>query len=146
MSTSVAPTSTRLDPEHVFDWVDAYAEERQRAGLQRQVRPRPVTSTDLDLAGNDYLGLTRDKRVAGAAAAAALRWGAGSTGSRLVTGSTELHTELETLAGGSASAERENDASYQLRVAIHVRVPKANTSVSELASLNRCRATVSIVR
>ena len=95
MSTSVAPTAPRLEPEHVFDWVDGYAEERQRAGLKRQVRPRPATSTDLDLAGNDYLGLTRDKRVAGAAAAAALRWGAGSTGSRLVTGSTDLHSELE---------------------------------------------------
>ena len=95
MSTSVAPNNARLAPENVFDWVDAYAEERQRAGLKRQVQPRAATTTNLDLAGNDYLGLTRDKRVAGAAAAAALRWGAGSTGSRLVTGSTELHTELE---------------------------------------------------
>ncbi len=95
MSTSVAPTNARLDPEHVFDWVDDYAEERRRAGLRRQVRPRAVDATSLDLAGNDYLGLTRDKRVTGAAAAAALRWGAGSTGSRLVTGSIELHSELE---------------------------------------------------
>ncbi|HEX3779068.1 MAG TPA: 8-amino-7-oxononanoate synthase [Pseudonocardiaceae bacterium] len=95
MSTSVAPNAARLEPEHVFDWVDAYAEDRQRAGLKRQLRPRPAASAVLDLAGNDYLGLTRDKRVAGAAAAAALRWGAGATGSRLVTGSTELHTELE---------------------------------------------------
>jgi 8-amino-7-oxononanoate synthase len=79
----------------VFDWVDAHAEERRSAGLKRQLRPRPATSDALDLAGNDYLGLTRDKRVIGAAAAAALRWGAGSTGSRLVTGSTELHAELE---------------------------------------------------
>jgi 8-amino-7-oxononanoate synthase len=61
----------------------------------RQLRPRPAKTDELDLAGNDYLGLAHDKRVAGAAAAAALRWGAGSTGSRLVTGSTELHTELE---------------------------------------------------
>jgi 8-amino-7-oxononanoate synthase len=89
------PNAARLDPEHVFDWIDAHAEDRARAGLKRQVRPRPATSTDLDLAGNDYLGLTRDKRVAGAAAAATLRWGAGTTGSRLVTGSTEVHTELE---------------------------------------------------
>ena len=70
-------------------------EAGRRAGLRRTVRPRAANDTHLDLAGNDYLGLTRDKRVAGAAAAAALRWGAGSTGSRLVTGATELHTELE---------------------------------------------------
>ena len=81
--------------EQVFDWLDTEAEKRARAGLTRRLRPRGATSDELNLAGNDYLGLARDKRVAGAAAAAALRWGAGSTGSRLVTGSTELHTELE---------------------------------------------------
>lgn len=81
--------------EQVFDWIDARAEDRRRAGLTRQLRPRRADNSLLDLAGNDYLGLSRDKRVAGAAAAAALRWGAGSTGSRLVTGTTELHTELE---------------------------------------------------
>jgi 8-amino-7-oxononanoate synthase len=96
VSSSVAAGSAaRLEPDHVFDWLDAHAEERTAAGLRRQVRPRPANSDALDLAGNDYLGLTRDKRVAGAAAAAVLRWGAGSTGSRLVTGSTELHSELE---------------------------------------------------
>jgi 8-amino-7-oxononanoate synthase len=84
-----------LAPENVFDWMDTHADERRAAGLKRQLRPRPATSGQLDMAGNDYLGLTRDKRVAGAAAAAALRWGAGATGSRLVTGSTELHSELE---------------------------------------------------
>ena len=79
----------------VFDWLDTHADERRRAGLARQLRPRRPDSDLLDLAGNDYLGLSRDKRVAGAAAAATLRWGAGSTGSRLVTGTIEAHTELE---------------------------------------------------
>ena len=79
----------------VFDWLDTHADERRRAGLTRQLRPRRADSDLLDLAGNDYLGLARDKRVTGAAAAATLRWGAGSTGSRLVTGTTEAHTELE---------------------------------------------------
>ncbi|MEU4524856.1 8-amino-7-oxononanoate synthase [Amycolatopsis sp. NPDC024027] len=88
-------TPPTLPPEEVFDWLDVEAEKRASAGLVRQLRPRPAKADELDLAGNDYLGLARDKRVAGAAAAAALRWGAGSTGSRLVTGSTELHTELE---------------------------------------------------
>jgi 8-amino-7-oxononanoate synthase len=81
--------------ESVFDWIDTRAQARAEAGLARRVRPRQADSTNLDLASNDYLGLARDKRVTGAAAAATLRWGAGSTGSRLVTGSTELHTELE---------------------------------------------------
>ena len=73
----------------------AGAEERAAAGMRRQVRPRPADDRVLDLASNDYLGLARDPRVAGAAADAARCWGAGSTGSRLVTGSTELHAELE---------------------------------------------------
>jgi len=79
----------------VFDWIDARADERRQAGLARQLHPRRPDSDLLDLAGNDYLGLAKDKRVAGAAAAAALRWGAGATGSRLVTGTTEAHLELE---------------------------------------------------
>ncbi|MGK5630925.1 8-amino-7-oxononanoate synthase [Streptomyces sp. URMC 123] len=68
---------------------------RHRAGLVRTLRPRPADSALLDLASNDYLGLARHPEVTGAAADAARRWGAGATGSRLVTGSTELHAELE---------------------------------------------------
>ena len=79
----------------VFDWLDSRAEERAKAGLTRRLRPRQADSDLLDLASNDYLGLARDKRISSAAAAAALRWGAGSTGSRLVTGTTDLHTQLE---------------------------------------------------
>ncbi len=49
----------------------------------------------VDLASNDYLGLGEDERLAEAAAGAARTWGTGATGSRLVTGTTELHSELE---------------------------------------------------
>ncbi|EME99421.1 8-amino-7-oxononanoate synthase [Streptomyces mobaraensis NBRC 13819 = DSM 40847] len=85
--------------DSVFDWIDAQHRARRDAGLARTLRPRPArpsgdTSTT-DLAGNDYLGLCRHPRVTRAAAAAAHRWGAGATGSRLVSGSTELHAELE---------------------------------------------------
>jgi 8-amino-7-oxononanoate synthase len=68
---------------------------RDSAGLRRQLRPRGEHDSVLDLASNDYLGLARDDRVTTAAAAAAKQWGAGSTGSRLVTGSTDLHAALE---------------------------------------------------
>ena len=78
-----------------FEWIDEQARARRRAGLVRTLRPRPADSPLLDLAGNDYLGLARHPQVTEAAANAARAWGAGATGSRLVSGSTELHAELE---------------------------------------------------
>jgi 8-amino-7-oxononanoate synthase len=69
--------------------------DRERAGLRRRLRSRAADDQLLDLAGNDYLGLARDERVIAAAASAINTWGAGSTGSRLVTGSTDLHGQLE---------------------------------------------------
>lgn len=78
-----------------FGWIDEQAELRRRAGLVRTLRPRPADSPLLDLAGNDYLGLAHHPEVTEGAARAARVWGAGATGSRLVSGTTELHTELE---------------------------------------------------
>ncbi|MBR8640340.1 8-amino-7-oxononanoate synthase [Streptomyces tuirus] len=78
-----------------FGWLDEQARLRSRAGLVRTLRPRPAASPLLDLASNDYLGLARHPEVTEGAARAAREWGGGSTGSRLVTGTTELHTELE---------------------------------------------------
>ncbi|MFD9717999.1 8-amino-7-oxononanoate synthase [Streptomyces sp. NPDC059076] len=78
-----------------FGWIDEESIDRERTGLTRTLRPRALDTDLVDLAGNDYLGLTRHPEVTGAAASAAHRWGAGATGSRLVTGSTELHAELE---------------------------------------------------
>ncbi|NGN62851.1 8-amino-7-oxononanoate synthase [Streptomyces sp. A7024] len=84
------------DPQPTpFAWIDEAAAARRRAGLVRTLRPRPADSDLLDLAGNDYLGLSAHPEVTGAAAEAARRWGAGATGSRLVSGTTQLHAELE---------------------------------------------------
>ncbi len=78
-----------------FEWIGEQARARSRAGLVRTLRPRPADSELLDLAGNDYLGLARHPEVTEGAARAARTWGGGATGSRLVSGSTELHAELE---------------------------------------------------
>jgi 8-amino-7-oxononanoate synthase len=78
---------------------------REAAGLRRRLSPRASSADLLDLAGNDYLGLSRDARVIAASAAAAAEWGAGSTGSRLVTGSTELHASLEGRLASFVGAE-----------------------------------------
>jgi 8-amino-7-oxononanoate synthase len=78
-----------------LDWLDHEAASRWTAGLQRVLRPRPALEPVIDLASNDYLGLARDPRVVQGAVHAARTWGTGSTGSRLITGSTELHAQLE---------------------------------------------------
>jgi len=72
-----------------------HADARATAGLRRSLVARALDDDLLDLASNDYLGLTRDPRVVEGAIAATRRWGAGSTGSRLVTGSTQAHHDLE---------------------------------------------------
>jgi 8-amino-7-oxononanoate synthase len=77
------------------EWLAAESAARDAAGLQRSLRPRPAEGATTDLAGNDYLGLSRDPAVVEAAAAAARRWGAGAAASRLVTGTLELHAQLE---------------------------------------------------
>ncbi|MBV1937172.1 8-amino-7-oxononanoate synthase [Streptomyces sp. BV286] len=88
-----------------FEWIDEQARARHRAGLVRTLRPRPADSALLDLAGNDYLGLARHPEVTEAAARAARTWGGGATGSRLVSGSTELHAELERELAGFCGFE-----------------------------------------
>lgn len=76
-------------------WLSERHDDRVAAGLDRTLRPRAADSTTIDLAGNDYLGLSTDARVTAAAAQAAIEWGAGAGASRLVTGTLELHARLE---------------------------------------------------
>lgn len=79
-------------------WLEQQAEVRERRGLVRKptVRgPQAGHRRMIDLASNDYLGLSTDPRLAEAATEAIRRWGTGAASSRLVTGTTELHLELE---------------------------------------------------
>lgn len=88
-------------------WLDQVETQRRAAGLRRSLRSRPPVGAELDLASNDYLGLSQHPAVIDAGVAALRTWGAGSTGSRLVTGNTDLHEAFEdALAGfvGAASA------------------------------------------
>jgi 8-amino-7-oxononanoate synthase len=76
-------------------WLARESVRRDDAGLRRSLVPRGRRDGLIDLAGNDYLGLSRDPVVAEAAADAARAWGAGAGASRLVTGTLHLHTDLE---------------------------------------------------
>jgi len=88
-------------------WLDTVERQRRAAGLRRSLRSRSAVACEVDLASNDYLGLSQHPDVIEAGVQALRTWGSGSTGSRLVTGNTELHEEFESeLADfvGAASA------------------------------------------
>jgi glycine C-acetyltransferase/8-amino-7-oxononanoate synthase len=84
--------------------IEARLDELRETGLYRRMRHvsgpqgsrvvldgRPV----LLLCSNNYLGLADHPRVREAAADAAMRWGAGAGGSRLVSGTMTVHRRLE---------------------------------------------------
>ncbi|GAA5024575.1 hypothetical protein GCM10023258_16720 [Terrabacter aeriphilus] len=83
------------------DWLAERAALRAERGTERfdavlrLAHPEGRLREPLDLASNDYLGLSRDERVVGAAHAALDRFGAGATASRLVTGTLPVHRDLE---------------------------------------------------
>ncbi|ABL04071.1 8-amino-7-oxononanoate synthase [Mycobacterium ulcerans] len=89
-----APTQIPIETSPLA-WLDAVERQRRDAGLRRSLRPRPPVGTELDLASNDYLGLSQHPDVIEGGVQALRIWGAGATGSRLVTGDTELHQQLE---------------------------------------------------
>ena len=103
MSTVDRPSSPAQP--HPLSWLSRRADERRAAGLRRTLVPWAADSALIDLAGNDYLGLTRHPEVVQGAVEAVRRWGTGSTGSRLVTGTTELHAELEAELAAHAGVE-----------------------------------------
>ena len=88
----------------VLDWASDELAAWESAGLLR--RPRVIDTASAPevvidgrrvvlLCSNNYLGLADDPRVRSAAALAARRWGAGAGASRLVSGTSALHRELE---------------------------------------------------
>ncbi|MER5455320.1 8-amino-7-oxononanoate synthase [Micromonospora sp. NPDC002389] len=91
------------------DWLAALARRadlRAKAGLTRRLRPRTADDAVVDLAGNDYLGLSAHPEVVAAAAKALSEYGLGATGSRLVRGSTEAHHALEDALADWIGTER----------------------------------------
>ncbi|MCJ8287351.1 8-amino-7-oxononanoate synthase [Halomonas sp.] len=71
------------------------ARARHEAHRWRQRRVHRQEAQRLDMAGNDYLGLAADPRLAEAAADGARRFGAGARASHLVTGHSTVHEALE---------------------------------------------------
>ena len=87
------------------DWLQTEYAELEEAGLLRHLRTvmsPPTNTITLDghyvvnLGSNNYLGLSTHPRVMSAAASAAMVYGAGASGSRLLSGNMHAYTTLET--------------------------------------------------
>jgi len=91
---------------NIFDKANNYTlpEETRARGIYPYFQPiQESTATEARIGGewkimvgsNNYLGLTHHPRVLAAAQAAMHRYGSGSTGSRFLNGTLDLHEELE---------------------------------------------------
>ena len=87
-----------------YAWIEFSLDAIDRANWRRSVQEiqgMPGAAIQLDgrtvinFASNDYLGLAGDPRLIDAAIAAIQTYGAGSTGSRLLSGHRPLHRQLE---------------------------------------------------
>jgi 8-amino-7-oxononanoate synthase len=77
-----------------LDWIRDAADTREEAGLTRRLTATKAGDA-IDLAGNDYLGLRHHPAVVAGAVAAAETYGTGAGASRLVTGTLDVHEDLE---------------------------------------------------
>ena len=87
-----------------YDWLDPEFATIEQAGLRRYLRTvmsAPTGTINLDgrdvvlLGSNNYLGLSMHPEVVAAAVEATQIFGTGASGSRLISGNSELYTTLE---------------------------------------------------
>lgn len=89
---------------NTYDWLQTEYAELEEAGLLRHLRTvmsAPTGTINLDgqevvlLGSNNYLGLSTHPEVIAAAVEATQVFGTGASGSRLISGNSELYTTLE---------------------------------------------------
>ena len=105
MASGLPPNTGTSSTVTPLAWLDGVEHQRRVAGLRRTLSARPAVACEVDLASNDYLGLSQYPEVIEGGVAALRTWGSGSTGSRLVTGNTELHEEFESELADFVGAE-----------------------------------------
>jgi len=94
-----------------FDFARQSARARNRFFYSRAISPAaaPLATRDgrelINLGSNNYLGLTEHPKVKAATTAAVAQYGTGSAGSRLLTGTTPLHLEMEQALAGFKGVE-----------------------------------------
>jgi len=94
-----------------FDLALQSLKARKRFFYSRAISPAasPLTTREgrklINLGSNNYLGLTEHPKLKTATATAIAEYGTGSAGSRLLTGTTPLHIEMEQALAGFKGVE-----------------------------------------
>ena len=97
-----------------YDWLDTEYAAIEQAGLRRHLRTvmsAPTGTINLDgrdvvlLGSNNYLGLSTHPQVVAAAVEATQTFGTGASGSRLISGNSQLYRTLETNLAETKSTE-----------------------------------------
>ena len=97
------------------NWFDTECATLEQAGLRRHLRTvmsAPTGTINLDgrdvvlLGSNNYLGLSTHPKVISAAVEATQTFGTGASGSRLISGNSELYATLETHLARSKEPKR----------------------------------------
>lgn len=78
------------------NWCAKHLEALAQQQLQRTLQPSPLAGRNLDFSSNDYLCLSQHPDVIAAGMQCAQEYGAGSTGSRLLSGNLACFDALET--------------------------------------------------
>ena len=108
MSTAEAGAATSTPADPWSSWLGSRAAVRARRGLERRAdppEPGAPSSSVVDLAANDYLGLAVHPDVRAAAARIATEGPVGARASRVVTGTHPAHADLESAAAALAGAD-----------------------------------------
>lgn len=78
------------------DFLNHKLEVLEKADLKRELKYYEIKNKKIiDFCSNDYLGLSREKSLIEASHQSALEFGIGAGASRLISGNTRLHEELE---------------------------------------------------
>lgn len=78
------------------DFLNHKLEVLEKADLKRELQYYEIKNKKIiDFCSNDYLGLSQEKSLIEAAHQSALEFGIGAGASRLISGNTRLHEELE---------------------------------------------------
>lgn len=138
-----------------LDWIREAASTRDEAGLTRRLVATKAADI-IDLAGNDYLGLRHHPAVVAGAVAAVETYGTGAGASRLVTGTLDVHDELEAamVALTGAGAALVLSSGYAANLSVLTTLADAGTLVvsdehAHASLIDGCRlsrAAVSVAR